>query len=343
MLLLAIFFAAASFAQDQRALLIGINTYTPEDLPSDARGGASAFSNLDGTHNDVMAVQSLLTSRFGFGEDATGVFIFTRRAGVDTKVYQSSWNRDVLDGTGKSGLTLNLERGNVFHMDYSWYGYGSIAFKVVMPDANGVQRTVLAHTFDPSGVTSIQQPNLPIRVEVDNGTTATAQTAYVGGRQYSIIGRSRQTWRVTSQQRLAVGSIGTASWVPMLSVRRKAGTFLVESVRLHRVDLIADGDLIVGLWNNVTLGGTPSWGNLVDIDPNETVLESDVAATSISGGQLVNRFLAAGGTNKDRSLEFPEVEKEFDLIEQQPLTLAVKAVSGSNITASAILAMREEW
>ena len=68
-----------------------------------------------------------------FGQSvADGIFVAIRRAGVDTIIPQASWNVDPLDGTGPSGLTLNLALGNIFQITFTWYGYGVIEFNVVV-------------------------------------------------------------------------------------------------------------------------------------------------------------------------------------------------------------------
>jgi hypothetical protein len=44
----------------------------------------------------------------------------------DFKFPQSTWNLDKMDGTGPSGYNLDLSRMQMFYIDYSWYGAGSI-------------------------------------------------------------------------------------------------------------------------------------------------------------------------------------------------------------------------
>lgn len=47
---------------------------------------------------------------------------------VDTRFAQSNWNIDRCDGTGASLYNINLTKIQMFYMDYSWYGAGSIRF-----------------------------------------------------------------------------------------------------------------------------------------------------------------------------------------------------------------------
>jgi hypothetical protein len=44
----------------------------------------------------------------------------------DFKFPQSTWNLDKMDGTGPSGYNLDLSKMQMFYIDYSWYGAGSI-------------------------------------------------------------------------------------------------------------------------------------------------------------------------------------------------------------------------
>jgi hypothetical protein len=44
----------------------------------------------------------------------------------DKKIPQSEWNLDKADGTGFTGYELDLNRMQMFYIDYSWYGAGAI-------------------------------------------------------------------------------------------------------------------------------------------------------------------------------------------------------------------------
>jgi hypothetical protein len=45
---------------------------------------------------------------------------------IDTKIPQSQFNLDKMDGTGPSGINLDLTKMQMFYLDYSWYGAGFI-------------------------------------------------------------------------------------------------------------------------------------------------------------------------------------------------------------------------
>jgi hypothetical protein len=55
---------------------------------------------------------------------------------VDTKIPQSEWNLDTMDGNGPSGYELDLTKMQMFYIDYSWYGAGFIRWGLRGVDGN---------------------------------------------------------------------------------------------------------------------------------------------------------------------------------------------------------------
>jgi hypothetical protein len=49
---------------------------------------------------------------------------------IDTRIPQSQWNLDKMDGTGASAYNLDLTKMQMFVIDYSWYGAGFIRWGV---------------------------------------------------------------------------------------------------------------------------------------------------------------------------------------------------------------------
>lgn len=279
---------------------------------------------------------------FGFGRDATGIFVFLRRGGEDTITYQSAWNADRLQGAGASGLTLAPGRGQIYQVRYTWYGYGAIEWRVVLCDSLFRQQTVVVHRTAPNGQTSIQNPDLPLRAEVLNGATAAAHILYVGGRQYSILGRYVPNRRITAGRRLALGSIGT-TFLPLVTLRRKSsGTYGSVSAKVEGFDILTDADLIVQLRLNAALTGA-SYGTPDDVTAQETALERDASATAVTNGELLWEGLVFGGSGGNARGAGSVGLLDFDFIGQQPVTLCVRRVSSTNATASAVLRVKEEW
>lgn len=97
----------------------------------------------------------------------------------------------------------------------------------------------------------------------------------------------------------------------------------------------------IGFIKNGILTGT-SWQTPTSQKLDETVLQSDNSATAITGGTLVGGFHLAGKA-KDTGL-LSAGGFDFDVIEDQPVTMVVRSLGGADATLiAAILTMREDW
>ena len=277
---------------------------------------------------------------FYFGHDATGLYVARLAGGVETRVRQVNWNGDKLDGSGVSGQTLTMSRGNIFQIVFSWYGYGAIEFIVVRTDVMGRQRSVIVHRMAVDGSTSIQQPNLPVRVKVANNGTTAALNTYVGGRQFSVIGRYIPNERLTTVNRLSLAAIGTTS-LPMLSVRHKPA-FVSVPVRVAFVELVSDGSAMLEVYLNASLTG-PSFGVIPKISAAETALEMSISATAITGGNLIySSLISATGSGVSRSGSSGTRGLSIYIPALLPVTVAIRAITGT-VTASVLVGMQEDW
>ena len=106
--------------------------------------------------------------------DDEGVFKVVLRSSVtgsavDTKVAQTSWNLDKMDGLGASGSTLDLTKSQIMVIDYEWLGVGRIRMGFVI---DGM--IIYCHEFLNSNLiagTYMSTPNLPLRYEIENDGT----------------------------------------------------------------------------------------------------------------------------------------------------------------------------
>lgn len=91
-------------------------------------------------------------------------------AGSETRINQSSWNMDKMDGTGTSGVNLNWANTQHFVMEYQWLGVGTIRFGF----ETGSSGTVWAHQINAvnSATTSWSRTGtLPLRAECYTSTS----------------------------------------------------------------------------------------------------------------------------------------------------------------------------
>jgi hypothetical protein len=117
--------------------------------------------------------------RYGYFDDRNGIFFeldgttlyavirsYVSGSVVETKVAQSSWNADKLDGTGDSGLTLDLSKQLIMNINFQWLGSGRVAVGFTIGNT-----IVFAHFFDHSNVVAdpyTSTGDLPLRAEIKN-------------------------------------------------------------------------------------------------------------------------------------------------------------------------------
>lgn len=112
---------------------------------------------------------------------------------IDSRVPQSSWNMDRMDGTGPSGLNLDIHRMQMFYMDYSWYGAGFIRWGFRGADGavsychKMVNNNVNYEAYMRSG-------NLPARYETNTFANVTYITANVSSGDSVINVQTTSGW-----------------------------------------------------------------------------------------------------------------------------------------------------
>ncbi len=93
---------------------------------------------------------------------------------VETRVAQSAWNHDKIDGTGPSGFDINTTGINVYWIDYQWLGAGRVRFGVYAPDGS----RMVCHQFENAGQNALpymRTGTLPAAMEnVNTGATGSS-------------------------------------------------------------------------------------------------------------------------------------------------------------------------
>jgi hypothetical protein len=98
---------------------------------------------------------------------------------VDTKIKQSDWNLDTMDGLGPSGYNLDLTKMQMFYIDYSWYGAGYIRWGLRGVDGN----IKYVHKLPNNNVNAeayMRSGNLPARYESNTFAKTTTMIAQPG-------------------------------------------------------------------------------------------------------------------------------------------------------------------
>lgn len=95
---------------------------------------------------------------------------------VDNAVNQADWNLDKLDGTGRSGYTLDVTKGQILLIDFQFLSMGRVRFGF---DIDG--KTIYFHEFRNANSLSVpymQSGTLPIQILLTATSTGSTKTSY---------------------------------------------------------------------------------------------------------------------------------------------------------------------
>jgi len=254
----------------------------------------------------MSAAKAGLTQRIGYYGPDNGFYLeqagtsvsFVRRSIVtgslvNTPVPQASWNGDKLDGSGPSGITLDLTKAQILWMDLEWLGVGSVRMGFVI---NG--QFILCHTFQHANIiasTYITTASLPLRYEIFN-TAGTSEASTLKQICSTVISEGGYELRgaqlsagtlITSPRTFAVAG----TYYPIVAIKLKS-TRLDAIVIPTAVSLLGLGNGKNYQWRVLDGGVTTSGGSWLTAAADSSI-EYNISATSASGG----RVLASGFIN----------------------------------------------
>jgi hypothetical protein len=213
------------------------------------------------------------------------------------RVEQSSWNGDKLDGTGASGLTLDLTKPQILWFDFEWLGVGNVRCGFII---NG--QYIVCNTYQTANVygTSAYMTTaiLPVRYEITN-TAATADASYLKQICSSVMsegGLEPASIDHVAQRTTAKTSVGT-TLLPLVSITLSTsalGAIVIPSA-VKILPTSADS-FEIQLVKNATLSGAAY--SVVASDAN---VMFDVNATAMTGGTIVQIEYVAG-TNQGQTV-----------------------------------------
>jgi len=211
---------------------------------------------------------------------------------VETKIAQSSWNNDKLDGSGNSGLVLDISKAQIFWMDIEWLGVGSVRMGFII---NG--QFVLCHIFNHANLitsTYITTASLPLRYEIKNiaatsGSSTLKQicSSVVSEGGFELNGLQQAIGiPITSPRSLATAG----TFYPIISLKLKSD-FLDGIIIITAISLMGVGNGVNFNWQ-LRASGTTTGGSWISAGTDSAV-EYNITGSSYSGG----RILASGFIN----------------------------------------------
>jgi len=244
-----------------------------------------------------------LTQRVGYFGSENGIYFqlannvmsFAKRSKitstvVDTVCARSTWNGDKLDGSGPSGLILDVTKAQIMWMDIEWLGVGTVRTGFVI---NG--QFIVCHSFHHANLidsTYITTASLPVRYEIFNtGATSGAKTlkqicsSVISEGGYELAG-SQQSIGTAIDAPKSLTSLGV--FYPLITIRLNpsnldaiaiitALSLMGVATGIYKWQVVAAG---------VTSGGSGTWVNAA----NNSNVQYKLDATAVTGG----RILASG-------------------------------------------------
>lgn len=212
----------------------------------------------------------------------------------ETAVGQENWNGDHLDGSGASGLSLDLTKSQIFYTDLEWLGVGSVRVGVVIDGT-----FINCHTFNHANLvpyTYVTTACLPLRYEIFNraATSGTSNLNQICSTVLSEGGYEPKEQLFCQPGPATVKTLGSTTPVPLISLRLAPGRLDAIAV-LKQINLAVETNNDLARWQlilNGTLSGPTAWGAHAD----STNVQVDTGSTGISGGRVIEVGFAQTGS-----------------------------------------------
>lgn len=245
-----------------------------------AEGNTVVFTSFDAaTHSGTFSLSGASSAaQDSFDQIVAGAL------STNTWVAQTAWNKDKMDGTGISGMTLDTTKGNVYQIQYQWLGYGQIRF-YIEHDTDG--EFELVHTINyanTSAIPSIDDPTLPLCMSVSNAANNSDiimySSSWAGFTEGKLNGSPIR--RAIFGEQTSVG----ATELPVLVIHNREVYQGRENRVQVQISFIAvstssgNKPVTIRMYENPTLTNA----SYNDIDTADSVIEFDIAATAVAGG-----------------------------------------------------------
>lgn len=249
-------------------------------------------------------------------------------------VTQANWNGDKLDGTGPSGIVLDITKTQILYFDFEWLGVGQVRCGFFQDG-----EFIICHTFDNENTQAyvyMTTAMLPIRYEITNlaPTAASATMQQICSTVISNGGYQQASALHVARRTTAFANIDTAAnFYPIVSIRLAStalGAIVLPAQIQFQPTTLQNYE--VALIKNPTLTGA-SWTAM----PDDANVQYDVTATAISAaGTVVQQAYIANTGGGGQASTIAPAGYNWDLQLGSSLTsvsdiytLGVRTVSGA--------------
>ena len=233
-------------------------------------------------------------------QDGLTAYIVLQSASLNStqKIAQSSWNSDTFNGSGASGRTLDVTKGNIFWTDVEWLGVGDVRTGFIVDG-----RPVAAHTFHNDNInptTYMTTACLPIRYELENtkGQTGNSTMKQICSTVISEGGYQgfSKVFNITNSGASYTTLTTAGTQYPLIAIRlnqNRLDSIVVPRMISAVLDQTVNNKPDV-VWCRVVVNPTLSGGSWVT-HPSGTV-DYNITATSVTGGtEIQGDYLSSSG------------------------------------------------
>lgn len=351
---------SSSFNSDQGLIDMNVTTASGAEVLRETtrvfnyQPGKSLLSILSFNFNEAKAN---LRQRIGYFGTENGFYLeqegteepaFVKRSSVtgslvDTVVKQTDWNVDQLNGTGPSGINLDLSKVQIVWFDFEWLGSGTVRCGFII---NGAY--VHCHSFQHANEiqsTYVTTATLPVRVEITN-TDVTASSSTL--KQICATVLSEGGYELRGEGTEAKLPIASPRDLTLVSTKYPVISLRLKADKLDGVAIL-DSLNVLGITNNanycweIVQNGTTTGGTWTTTS-TDSLVEYNITATGYSQGD--GEVLTAGfsvGSNQGSTtselhrsdlLQYQLERNSFTSTPFEMILIASTDVAGSDILAS---------
>lgn len=317
--------------------LLTLQTFTMASATTNLRQRIGYFSAYNGVYLEQ-------------GPNGVTFVVRTYTSGaVDDSRYvaQANWNGDKLDGTGPSGITLDLTKTQILWLDFEWLGVGNVRCGFVI---NG--QYIVCHTFQNANQSTstkvyMQTAILPLRYEISNtGTTGSSSTMQMICSTVISEGGYEQTSQPyvarTGDNGITIANNTGLTFTPIVSIRVNSSYYgaiiLPDTILFNPTSSGSTGYEVVLIKNATLTGATFAAGaissGMVDVDTAatactataDTIVQSSFANQSAQG---VSSAVLATRYNFDLQLGYTASLTGNGFASSDTYTLAARGLNNS--------------
>jgi hypothetical protein len=256
------------------------------------------------------------------------------------RIPQSQWNVDRLDGSGPSGIVLDITKAQILFADIEWLGLGTVRTGFVI---NG--QFVPCHYFHHANLidtTYITTGSLPLRYEIENKAATSGPSKL---KQVCSTVISEGGYELRGLQQAVSIPIDTPrtfaaanTYYPIVSIKLRSSPNKLDAiVILTALSILGVGDNKVYNWR-IVASGTTTGGSWLSAGADSSV-EYNISGASFAGGRvLASGYISSNNQSspgvdilKEALFKF-QLERNFFTSTPYELTLVAGANSSSGTT-----------